>query len=148
MSARLPLVLALLAVAALAPGGGFPGSVVEALRHAKHIYVATRRADGSASAAAPVWFMFDGDAVYFTTGPGTHKVRRIRRGSPVDVWVGARDGPHFTGRAEILADPDLAARMAPAYNDKYWIAWLGLFRPRPERVRAGKTVIVRVTPAE
>ena len=25
------------------------------------------------------------------------------------------------------------------------ISWLGFFRPRPERVRAGKTVIVRVT---
>ena len=36
--------------------------------------------------------------------------------------------------------------MAPEYDRKYWIAWLGFFRPNPERVREGKTVIVRVLP--
>ena len=37
-------------------------------------------------------------------------------------------------------------RMAPVYAQKYWIAWLGLFKPNPERVRTGKTVIVKVSP--
>jgi PPOX class probable F420-dependent enzyme len=141
------IVLALVALGAIAAGGaGFPPDVADALRSAKQIYVATRRADGSQSTVVPVWFMFDGDAVYFTTGPTSYKVRRIRRGSPLLVWVGRADGPHLTGRAEVLQDPELAARMAPAYSQKYWIAWLGLFRPNPERVRAGKTVIVRVRP--
>ena len=141
------LTLALVLVAVAAGGAGFPSGVPEALRSAKQIYVATRRADGTQSAAVPVWFTFDGDAVYFTTGPASHKVRRIRRGSPLLVWVGRADGPHFTGQAEVLQDPEVAARMAPDYDRKYWIAWLGLFRPRPERVRAGKTVIVRVRPS-
>jgi PPOX class probable F420-dependent enzyme len=140
------LALAFLALAVVTGAAGFPPTVGGALRTASYIYVATRRADGSQSALVPVWFMFDGEAIYFTTGPTSHKVRRIRHGSPLLVWVGSADGPHFTGRAEVLEDPELAARMAPVYSQKYWIAWLGLFRPNPERVRAGKTVIVRVTP--
>ena len=37
--------------------------------------------------------------------------------------------------------------MGQAYRDKYWIAWMGLFRPRSERVTSGKTVayLVEVT---
>jgi len=120
--------------------------VAAALRAARQIYVATRRADGTPSRPVPVWFMLDGEAVYFTTGPQSHKARRIARGSPLLVWVGRPAGPHFVGRAELVRDPEVAARMAPAYDDKYWISWLGFFRPRPERVRAGKTVIVKVTP--
>ena len=46
-----------------------------------------------------------------------------------------------------MTEPAVAERMAAAYNEKYWLAWIGLFRPRPERVRTGKTLIVRVTPA-
>ena len=42
--------------------------------------------------------MFEGDAVYFTTGPASHKARRIARGSPLLVWIGAPDGPHFVGQ--------------------------------------------------
>jgi PPOX class probable F420-dependent enzyme len=125
---------------------GFPPDVRDALRTSKHIYVATRRADGTTSAKAPVWFMVDGDAVYFTSAPDSHKVARIRHGSPLLVWVSTADGPHFEGKADVLSDPALAERMAPAYREKYWIAWLGFFRPRPDRVREGKTVIVRVTP--
>jgi hypothetical protein len=90
--------------------------------------------------------MFDGETVYFSTGPDSYKARRIKHGSPPLVWVGRADGPHFVGQAELVNDPDLAARMAPVYRQKYWIAWLGLFCPDPERVRAGKTVIVKVMP--
>jgi hypothetical protein len=123
-----------------------PPAVRAALEAAKYIYVATRRADGTQSKAVPVWFSFDGDANWFTTGPESHKARRIARGSPLLVWVGSADGPHFLGRAELVRDPAVAARMAPLYDAKYWISRLGFFRPRPERVRAGKTVIVRVIP--
>jgi len=46
-----------------------------------------------------------------------------------------------------VQDPAVAARMAPFYDRKYWISWLGFFRPRPARVGAGQTVIVKATPA-
>lgn len=137
-------------VAAVAVGhaAAFPTTVAEALRTSKQLYVATKRKDGAQSSVAPIWFMFDGDAVYFTTGPDTHKAKRIAAGSPVLVWVGAETGPHFVGKGEIVRDPAVAEKMAPAYDQKYWISWLGFFRPRPERVRDGKTLIVKVTTSE
>jgi PPOX class probable F420-dependent enzyme len=125
----------------------FPSALADALRDAHQLYVATRRRDGTPAKIVPVWFMFDGDAIWFATAPTSHKARRIARGSPLLVWIGARDGPHFVGRAELVRDPAAAARMAPAYVQKYWIARLGLFRPRPERVASGKTVLVKVTAA-
>ncbi len=117
-----------------------------ALKTEKEIYVATRRKSGEWSKAAPIWFMYDGEAVYFTTSPTAYKAKRIKRGSPVRVWVGSNDGPSFTGKAEIVEDSAIVARMGEAYGQKYWIAWLGLFRPRVDRVEAGKTVAVKVTP--
>jgi PPOX class probable F420-dependent enzyme len=145
MSMMLMVLLAALVVGAIAHAG-FSPEVAEALKTAKNLYVATERKDGSLSKVSPVWFMFDGEAVYFGTLPTSWKARRIRQGSPLHVWVGRSDGPHFVGAAELLADPALAERMAPVYSQKYWIAWLGLFRPNPERVRAGKTVLVKVHP--
>ena len=116
------------------------------LKTEKEIYVATKRKSGEWSKAAPIWFMYDGEAVYFTTSPTAYKAKRIKRGSPVRVWVGSNDGPSFTGKAEIVEDSAIVARMGEAYGQKYWIAWLGLFRPRVDRVEAGKTVAVKVTP--
>jgi pyridoxamine 5'-phosphate oxidase-like protein len=141
----LMVVLGSLMLAAIAQAG-FSPEVTAALQTSKEIYVATKRANGSLSKVVPVWFMFDGEAIYFATLPSSHKAKRIKKGSPLYVWVGSADGPHFVGPAELSRDPELAARMAPVYAKKYWIAWLGLFKPNPERVRSGKTVIVKVRP--
>ena len=133
---------------ATANAATFPTDVDQALKSAKNLYVATKRKDGSQSARAPIWFMYDGSAVYFSTAPDSYKAKRIAKGSPVFVWVGAENGPHFVGKGEVVRDPAVAAMMAPAYDQKYWISWIGFFRPRPDRVRDGKTVIVKVTPGE
>ena len=138
--------LCLLGLAMASVATPLPPDVVEALKTSKNLYVATKRKDGTESKKAPIWFMYDGDAVYFTTAPESYKAKRIAKGSPLLVWVGAENGPHFVGKAEIVRDPEVAARMAPAYDQKYWISWVGFFRPRPDRVRDGKTVIVKVTP--
>jgi hypothetical protein len=141
----LMLVLGTVLVAAVVHAG-FSPEVTAALQTSKEIYVATKRANGSLSKVVPVWFMYDGDAIYFATLPTSYKAKRLKKGGSLYVWVGAADGPHFVGPAEILTDPDVAAKMAPVYAQKYWIAWLGLFKPNPERVRSGKTVIVKVRP--
>jgi len=133
-------------VAAAASIAGFAPDVATALRTSKEIYVATKRPNGSQSKVVPVWFMYDGDAVYFSTAPKSYKARRIRHGSPLLVWVGSATGPHFVGKATLEKDPELAARMAPEYSRKYWIAWVGFFRPDAARVRAGKTILVKVVP--
>ncbi len=144
MWTMLAMTLAVLGVAVA--GAQFTADVREALATAKNLYVATKRADGSTSQVSPIWFMVDGDAIYFTTVPTSYKAKRIAKGSPVLVWVGSEQGPHFVGTGEVLRDPELAEKMAPVYDQKYWISWLGFFRPRADRVREGKTVIVRVTP--
>ncbi len=140
------LAWSMLAFAVAAAATQFTPDVQHALETSKQLYVATRRADGSTSTVAPIWFMFDGDAVYFTTTPDSHKAKRIAKGSPVLVWVGSSQGPHFVGHGEIIRDPAQAERMAPVYDQKYWISWFGFFRPRADRIRDGSTVIVRVTP--
>jgi len=124
----------------------FDANVRSALATAKNLYVATERKDGSRSDAAPIWFMADEEAVWFTTVPSSWKAKRVKLGRPLHVNVGTREGPYFKGRGTLVSDPAVAARMAPVYSGRYWIAWLGFFRPNPERVRAGKTLIVRVVP--
>ncbi len=124
----------------------FTDEVTNALKTESYIYVATRRLNGQWSTAAPVWFMYDGEELYFTTAPSSHKAHRIHRGSPVKIWVGTKDGPSFEGKAQFVKGGVLAERMGKAYSDKYWVAWLGFFKPRPARVGSGKTLIVKVTP--
>jgi len=114
----------------------------------KEIYVATTRANGKWSTAAPVWFIYDGEAVYLTAAPTSYKARRIKRSSPVRIWVGSTEGPSFTGKAEIIEDLALVERMGTAYQQKYWLAWLGFFRPRASRVASGQTLAIKVTPLD
>ena len=125
----------------------FPRDLHEALLQARLLHVATERKDGSQSAAAPIWFMYDGAAVYFTTAPGSWKAKRAARGGALHVRVGHKGGPYWKGTMTLERDPGLAERMRPVYRRRYWIAWLGLFCPSGARVAAGKSLIVRVTPA-
>ena len=126
-----------------------PPDVASRLRESSLIYVATRRKSGTRSTIAPIWFYYEGgDELFFTTSPKSWKARRLRRGSPLYVWVGDEQGPFLLGEARPETDPAVTARMGEAYAKKYWIAWLGFFRPRPERVADGRTVAysVRLTP--
>lgn len=126
----------------------FNTEITNALKTETYIYVATQRMNGQWSTAAPVWFMYDGEGLYFTVAPSSHKAHRIHRGSPVKIWVGKQDGPSFEAKAQFVKDGALAERMGKYYSDKYWLAWLGFARPRPARVGSGKTLLVKVTPHE
>jgi len=79
---------------------------------------------------------FDGDAnLLRDAAEQLQGPKRIKKGSPaLRMGRGAPMGRISFGPAEILTDPDVAAKMAPVYAQKYWIAWLGLFKPNP---RAG-----------
>ncbi len=118
----------------------------EALADSDLIYTATERKDGSTSSAAPIWFWSDGDSdvLYTSTAPDSWKAKRLERGSPLHVWVGEEDGPYLIGEAERVTDPETVTMMGEKYSDKYWIAWIGFFRPRADRVTEGKTVAYRV----
>jgi hypothetical protein len=82
---------------------GFPARSRCTFRDQTHLfYIATVRKDGNQSNAAPVWFTVTPDRLLLIqTKPTTWKARRIRRNSPVIVWIGKRDGLAFIGKAEI-----------------------------------------------
>jgi PPOX class probable F420-dependent enzyme len=119
-----------------------------ALRRAKYLYVTTYGASGK-SGTVPVWNWYDGTAVYFTTPRESLKARRIRQTARVTVRIGTKDGPGFEGRAEwVDGRPDLERALIRAYRRKYWLLvplWMGPFIKR--RLRTGKSVLVRITPA-
>jgi len=119
-----------------------------ALRRAKYLYVTTYGASGK-SGTVPVWSWYDGTAVYFTTLRESLKARRIRQTARVTVRIGTKDGPGFKGRAEwVDGRPDLERALIRAYRRKYWLLvplWMGPFIKR--RLRTGKSVLVRITPA-
>lgn len=130
--------------AAPAAGGAISAEARRLLATASLLYVATRRRNGERSSVAPIWFHWDGSEVFFTTSPASWKARRLRRGSPLYVWIGSADGPFAVGGATPVVDAETIARMGEAYAKKYWIAWLGFFRPRPDRVADGRTLAYRV----
>ena len=127
---------------------GFPPDFAARLATAKEIYVATQRKDGTRSTVVPVWFGMMDNAIWFTTGPGSHKARRVMRGSPVFVSVEGKHGPFIKTKAEIVKDGALADRLGDVYRQKYWIAWLGFFRPSRARNESGQTILLRLTPAQ
>ena len=126
---------------------GFPPDFVAHLQKVKEIYVATQRKDGTRSTAVPVWFGWMDDAIWFTTSPTSHKGKRVRAGSPVFVSVEGKDGPFIKTKAEIIKDGAVADRLGALYSKKYWIAWLGFFRPSRARNESGKTVLLKLTPS-
>src|SRR5271155_3555345 len=66
---------------------------IYALSKASVIYIATVRKDGNQSTLALVWFSIASvHEVLIQTRPTTWKAKRIRRGSPVIVWIGKRNG--------------------------------------------------------
>ena len=139
-------VLAWLLSPSPARAASLPPATEEALRTADLIYVATRRHNGALSAIKPIWFYFDGGQLFFTTSPDSWKAKRIAAGSPLYIWVGSEGGPFIEGTAEPVTDPALIDRMGAAYAQKYWLAWLGFFKPRSARVTAGQTKAYLVTP--
>jgi len=142
----LAVALTWLAWPAPAAAASLPPETEAALRDSDLIYVATRRKNGALSEIKPIWFFYEDGKIFFTTSPDAWKAKRIAAGSPLYIWVGKKDGPFLEGKAEQVTDPALVDRMGAAYAKKYWIAWAGFFKPRSDRVTAGKTLAYLVTP--
>ncbi len=138
--------LSMLAITAGAPV--MADSVVReaALSNASYIYIATVRKDGNQSRAARVWFIATGGQILIDTSNDSWKTKRIRRGSPVIVWVGTPVGPAFVGKAEFVNDRAVQDFMIEQIPKKYWLAWLGLFGPKRARFDSGQVVTIRITP--
>ena len=153
ISANLPhLVAAASILAAIAAPAAIANAATSprdtgALAKATYIYIATVRKDGNQSKAAPVWFITTADQqVLIETSPTSWKAKRIKRGSPAMIWIGARTGPAFIGKAEIVTDPKLQDLVIEQYPKKYLLARIGFARPSRAKLDSGQIVVVRISP--
>jgi predicted pyridoxine 5'-phosphate oxidase superfamily flavin-nucleotide-binding protein len=121
---------------------------LQALSKSQLIFIATVRKDGNQSKAAPVWFTVSAErnAILIQTGPKTWKAKRIRRGSPVLVWIGAADGPAFIGKAEITGDAAVQKKILDDYREKYWLNRVLGVGPSRADLAAGRQVAIVITP--
>jgi hypothetical protein len=120
---------------------------LDALSTAGILYIATVRKDGNQSTAAPVWFTVSPNhLVFIQTQPTTWKAKRIRRGSPVIVWIGRKHGPAFIGKAEISSDPAVERQIIEDYPKKYLMARFGFHRPNQEMFDKGGILSIVITP--
>jgi hypothetical protein len=120
---------------------------MDALSDAGVLYIATVRKDGNQSTSAPVWFTIaPNHLLLIQTQPKTWKAKRIRRGSPVIVWIGRKHGPAFIGKAEITQDPAVGRQIVEDYPKKYLMARLGLNRPTQEMFDKGQVISIKITP--
>ena len=119
----------------------------DALAKATYIYIATVRKDGNQSKAVPVWFITTADQqVLIETSPTSWKAKRIKRGSPAMIWIGARTGPAFIGKAEIVTDTKVQDLVIEQYPKKYLLARIGFARPSRAKLDSGQIVVIHISP--
>jgi nitroimidazol reductase NimA-like FMN-containing flavoprotein (pyridoxamine 5'-phosphate oxidase superfamily) len=100
--------------------GHIPWSNVDGrLRSMREIWVATTSPAGRPD-ATPVWFWWDGQAVYFTCAAVARKARNIAHEPEVVLLNGDGADPIIVkGRAERVDDRDELGRVDSAYAEKY-----------------------------
>ena len=114
----------------------------------RSVYVATVRKDGNQSTPAPVWFTMSADRaqLLIQAHKGSWKDKRIRRGSPVIVWIGGLNGPSFVGKAEITKDAVVVDKILTDYPKKYTMN--ALVGPSRENFESGDRIAIRITPVK
>ncbi|HEX4400157.1 MAG TPA: pyridoxamine 5'-phosphate oxidase family protein [Galbitalea sp.] len=89
-----------------------------ALCAARTIWIAS--AGARSGHAAPVWFLWDGRRIVFSTGVGTRKGRDIAARPYVCLHLGDGDEVVIVeGRAEVLTDPVTLTQLEEKYAQKY-----------------------------
>lgn len=89
------------------------------LRGFRSIWIATTRPDGQPH-AVPVWYLWDGEKLYFAAAPNSQKVRNLARQPAIVVHAGdGDDAIILEGTAEIVNDPREWAQANAAYMEKY-----------------------------
>lgn len=104
---------------ALRTRGHIPWSNVDArLRALRELWVATASEDGPD--AAPVWFWWDGESVFFSTKAHSRKARNlaVRPATVLHNGDGA-DPILLRGEAEVVGDAAELDRVDAAYRTKY-----------------------------
>ena len=90
-----------------------------ALYSFRSIWVSTTRPDGRPH-AMPVWYVWDGRNIYFTSARTSQKARNLARQPWTIVHAGDGDDVIILeGAATIVTDPAEIARVNAAYMEKY-----------------------------
>jgi len=128
---------------------GFSAPELKAFDQAETVYVATVRKDGNQSTAAPVWFTMSTERaqLFVQAHKGSWKDKRIRRGSPVVVWIGALNGPAFVGKAEITNDATVVDKILTDYPKKYGMM-NSVVGPSRGSFESGDRIAIRITPVK
>jgi hypothetical protein len=128
---------------------GFSDPELKAFDQATLVYVATVRKDGNQSTPAPVWFTMSTDRaqLFIQAHKGSWKDKRVRRGSPVIVWIGGLNGPSFVGRAEITKDAAVVDKILTEYPKKYG-TMNALVGPSRKSFENGDRIAIRITPVK
>jgi nitroimidazol reductase NimA-like FMN-containing flavoprotein (pyridoxamine 5'-phosphate oxidase superfamily) len=97
------------------------------LEAAEISWISTVRADGRPHVTPLVAVWTDG-ALYFTTGAGEQKFVNLRANPYVVLTTGTNDWDHgidvvVEGKAELVTDETVLARVAKAYSAKWDGAW-------------------------
>jgi PPOX class probable F420-dependent enzyme len=75
--------------------------------------VATHRADGT-TLQSVVWYVPDGDTIWFSTGPVSAKIKQLQRDPRISVLILSPDGGKYLeveGTATITVDVDTTERL-------------------------------------
>jgi PPOX class probable F420-dependent enzyme len=127
--------------------GHLPWSHVDRwLKAARTIWLSTVTPAGTPH-VMPLWFWWDGGAIYFITARPTQKARNLRREARIVLHLGDGDEVLIVeGRAVVVAAPDERGRVDRAWRHKYVDPYSGaratifdnplddLYRVAPERV--------------
>ena len=116
-----------------------PTRDLTAFQDASYIYIATVRKDGNQSRAVRVWFIVTPDnKIMIDTNSDSWKAKRIKRGSPVLIWLGSESGPAFIGKAEIIDDKAIQDTMIEKIPEKYFLARNQVSRPNRAKFDNGQ----------
>ena len=113
------------------------------LEESRDFWVATVRPDGRPH-LSPVWAVWDDDALWFSAGPRSTKMRNIRAGSGISVSTEDPENPVvLEGTVELVTDSEQLLQFVAVMNLKYRTNYpVEFFSPdqaavgriRPERV--------------
>ena len=99
----------------------FGARVMRRLQEEQVVWLTTIGQDGTPQ-PNPVWFLWEAEAFWIYTEPGSYKARNLRRNPRVslhfDAGEGGEDVVVFTGTAVLDENPPLAHHN-PAYLEKY-----------------------------
>ena len=89
------------------------------LRGFRSIWVGTTRPDGHPH-SVPVWYLWDGEHIYFASNKSTQKARNLAKQPEIVVHAGDGDDVIILGgTAEIVTDPVEWTQINKAYMEKY-----------------------------